>query len=245
MGRDLVDYQAQYAEQPYEKYQRTFRRMEIKKILADYPHATMLEVGCGLESIFSHLDSFVKMVVVEPATDFFNKACQDAGDREDVVVINASLEEADDSIKNDQFDFILVSCLLHEIPDQKAFLAAIYNVCHADTVVHFNVPNAESFHRRLAAEMGLIKSVYEPSQANIQFQQHTIFNMELLQHTVEESGFKMLDSGSYAFKPFTHEQMQNMIDSNILTQKILDGLYAMGKHLPSFCSEIYINVRKK
>lgn len=187
------------------------------------------------------------MVVVEPAAGFFKKAQEDAAERDDknIVVVNTTLENAPDEIKSHDFDFILVSSLLHEIADQEAFLRALYKLCHADTVVHINVPNAGSFHRRLAVEMGLIKSTHEASAANIKFQQHAVFDMNLLRHAVEHAGFAVTDSGAYAFKPFTHEQMQKMLDSRLLTKEMVEGLYAMGKHLPSFCSEIYVNVKKR
>ena len=247
MGRDLSDYQAQYAAQPYEKYQAYFRCREVKNILARHPRATILETGCGLESIFLHLDSFAKIIVVEPAADFFKKAQQDAismGDK-NIVIVNTTLEDVPQHIKNHEFDFILVSSLLHEIFAPKAFLATLYNLCGADTIVHINVPNAKSFHRRLAVEMGLIKNVYEVSAANVKFQQHTVFDADSLHRMVEDAGFFVCESGAYAFKPFTHEQMQKMIDCRLLTHEMADGLYAMGKYLPDFCSEIYVNLKKQ
>jgi hypothetical protein len=43
-------------------------------------------------------------------------------------------------------------------------------LCSANTLVHVNVPNAKSMHRLLALEMGLIDTLYAPSelQKNIQ-----------------------------------------------------------------------------
>ena len=55
MNRDLQDYQKQYASQPYEKYQVAFRKRKIAELLAKHKHDCLLEVGCGLESIFLDL----------------------------------------------------------------------------------------------------------------------------------------------------------------------------------------------
>ncbi|MBE8158829.1 MAG: class I SAM-dependent methyltransferase [Betaproteobacteria bacterium] len=245
MKRDLADYQARYAAQPYEKYQSGFRRRAVKKLLANRPGAVILEAGCGLESIFLHLDSFAEVVVLEPAAGFFDKARRDAKKAagKNIAVINAALEDAPPAVKNRRFDFILAGSLLHEVSDPRAFLAAARGLCHAETVVHINVPNAGSFHRLLAVEMGLVKDARAPSPSNIEFQQHAVFDMESLRRAVEDAGFEAADSGAYALKPFTHAQMQKMIDGGILTPEMLDGLYALGKRLPALCSEIYINAK--
>lgn len=247
MKRDLEDYQTKYATHPYEKYQANFRRRVVVKLLANRPDAVILEAGCGLESIFLHLDSFAEIVVLEPASAFFDKARRDSKKLtgKNITVINNSLENAPPGVKMRRFDFILASGLLHEVSDPQAFLSAARGMCHAETVVHINVPNANSFHRLLAVEMGLIQDTHAPSRSNIEFQQHAVFDMESLRRTAEKAGLEIMESGAYALKPFTHAQMQKMIDCEILTQEILDGLYALGKHLPHLCSEIYINAKIK
>jgi hypothetical protein len=93
--------------------------------------------------------------------------------------------------------------------------------------------------------MGLIKTEFQKSDSNIQFQQHTVFNLDLLKETVEKNGFKVIESGSYSFKPFTHQQMQNMINVNLITEQMLDGFYKMERYLPELGSEIFVNIKKK
>jgi hypothetical protein len=247
MTRDLIDYQAQYAQQPYEKYQVAFRKRKMNDILAKYPHARMLEVGCGLESIFLAVNSFEQLTVIEPAEMFYEKALSDAAQfpEKAIKVINALLEETKAEDHKNGYDFIFVSCLLHEIPNQERFLKGILDLCDEHTTVHINVPNAYSFHRLLAVEMGLIPTAFEPSSSNIQFQQHQIFDSVTLRQVVENQGFEIIEEGSYSFKPFTHGQMQKMIDANLLTMEMLDGFYKMERFLPNMGSEIYVNLKKK
>ena len=182
-----------------------------------------------------------------PPPFFFDKARSDAAKRKDkkVTVINKTLEGAFDEIESVGFDFVLASGLLHEVPDPKTLLRQVHDLCRPDTTVHINVPNANSFHRRLAVEMGLIKDVYEASPANIEFQQHTIFDLSALRQTAEDAGFRVEAAGAYAFKPFPHWQMQQMMDSQLLTEEMVEGLYKMGRHSPDLCSEIYVNVRRR
>ncbi|GAA4465513.1 hypothetical protein GCM10023093_17860 [Nemorincola caseinilytica] len=247
MNRDLADYQEQYSKQPYEKYQVAFRKRKLKEILARYRHNRLLEVGCGLESIFLDVDTYEQMVIVEPAAIFYEKALQDAAQMpgKDITVVNALLEDAGAAIAGRNYDMVLVSSLLHEIPDQQRFLGTVHGLCGPDTVVHINVPNARSFHRLLAVEMGLIKSEFTPSDSNILFQQHTVFDEDLLCRVVQQAGFEVVESGSYSFKPFTHGQLQKMIDAGLITEAMLDGFYKMERYLPHLCSEIYVNVKKQ
>ncbi len=92
--------------------------------------------------------------------------------------------------------------------------------------------------------MGLIKSEFQKSDSNIQFQQHTNFNIDLLKQTVENNGFTVIESGSYSFKPFTHQQMQDMINAGLITEQMLNGFYKMERYLPNLGSEIFVNIKK-
>jgi ubiquinone/menaquinone biosynthesis C-methylase UbiE len=247
MNRDLLDYQEQYANQPYEKYQVAFRKRKLIELLQKYDHKELLEVGCGLESIFLDFNSYKNITVIEPAEMFYDKAIADKERalNKNITVIKALLEDTLPQLKGKKFDFILVSSLLHEIPDQPKFFKTLYEIASEGTVIHLNVPNAKSFHRLLAVEMGLIKSEFQKSDSNIQFQQHTVFDIDLLKETAENNGFEVIESGSYSFKPFTHQQMQNMINNNSITEQMLDGFYKMERYLPNVGSEIFVNIKKK
>jgi hypothetical protein len=247
MKRDLIDYQSHYANQPYEKYQVYFRKTKLKEIMKSVTHNNLLEVGCGLESIFLDIDDFDKITVIEPADLFYEKALVDRKSKKDkdIQIIKGYLEETISELKNNTYDFILISSLLHEIPNVDLFLNSIYNLANKDTIIHVNVPNADSFHRVLALEMGLIKSQFEKSENNIEFQQNTVFDIKLLKETFINAGFEVVDEGSYSVKIFTHLQMQNLIDRGYIDLDILEGLYKMEKYMPGLGSEIYINVKIK
>jgi len=240
--RDLQIYQEEYLRQPFEKYQVTFRKRKILELIKKYNHQNLLEVGAGLESIFLKLDTYQRLTVVEPAQMFYDKARQDIAQaaNKNIRVENCLLE----ALPPDTFDFILVSSLLHEIPDQGRFLQAVRQFCSPTTVVHINVPNARSFHRLLAVQMGLIKSEFQPSAANIKFQQQRVFDLATLQQTVAEHGFKVLESGAYFFKPFPHLLMQQLLDAKLFTDEMIEGFYRMEEYLPELGSEVFVNIQK-
>ncbi len=240
--RDLLSYQELYSQQPFEPYQVAFRKRKILEIIQKYQHHSILEIGCGLESIFLELDSFEQMTVVEPAPIFFKKAQIDLikAKNSNVQIKNCSLEE----LPAEDFDFILASGLLHEVLEPEKFLQALRSFCSSKTVVHINVPNARSFHRLLAVKMGLIPSEIQPSEMNIKLQQQRVYDLTTLSQAVLEQGFEIIESGSYFFKPFHHSLMQQLIDAKFLTQAMIDGFYQMEDHLEGIGSEIFVNFRK-
>lgn len=134
---------------------------------------------------------------------------------------------------------IICSSLLHEVENPKEFLTEIHKASNKGTVVHINVPNANSFHRVLAQKAGLIRDLKMLSDRNLQLQQHTVFDIESLKKIVSDVGFSILESGQYFLKPFTHAQMEKMMQAEIIDEKVLEGLYEMGKD--SYGSEIYVN----
>ena len=120
-------------------------------------------------------------------------------------------------------------------------LKDIVSTANQKTVIHINVPNAYSFHRILAVESSIIKNVKDKGDRNILLQQNRVFDLDLLIRMVEECGLKVVERGSYFIKPFTHEQMQKMLDEKIINDQILDGLYKMTEHFSDYGSEIYVN----
>ena len=136
---------------------------------------------------------------------------------------------------------IICSGLLHEVEDPKFLLREIFKASSKNSIIHVNVPNANSFHRILAVKSGIISDVKIFSGRNTILQQHAIFDMRELVNLVSEMGFVILEQGQYFLKPFSHSQMQKMMELEIIDEKVLDGLYEMGK--TNFGSEIYVNVR--
>ena len=69
--------------------------------------------------------------------------------------------------------------------------------------------------------------------------------METLTQLVENSGFQIIEKGSYFIKPFTHDQMGKLLENRIISKDVLEGLYKMSDELPGVGSEIYLNVKKE
>ena len=247
--RNLNIYAKNYISHDFENTQVSFRKRNILERIKIHEHRYILEVGCGLDPFYNSFDDFEKLVIVEPSRPFYNnaKTCiiHDNHLKDRVIVINNFLEDAVDEIAQFNFDFIILSCLLPELENVSLFLEKLRGILRKQTVVYVNVPNALSFHRLLALEMGLIQSVYKVSDNNLLFGQNKVYDIFSLSELITRHDYKILNTGSFFIKPFTHKQMFKISEGNIVDERFLDGLYKMSKYMPDLGSEIFMEFQLK
>ena len=242
-ARNLVDYVEQYEALPFEAIQIEYRRKLVLAQIRRFAPRRLLEVGCGTRPLFTDLSADIEICVVEPAQAFAEHAHQLASCRDRVNVIKGSIEEV--NLGNSEFDMIILSCVLHEVLDPSGMLRAIRNRCSPHTMLHVNVPNARSLHRLLAVAMGLIPNLTEPSEIQRRMQQRSIpYDAQSLRTELSSSGFNVMEEGSFFIKPFTHSQMQTLVNEGFMTRPMLDGLDKLVEWLPDLGSEIWAHARR-
>lgn len=240
-SRDLADYTLQYRALPFEPLQIEYRRRFVLTQIARLAPARLLEVGCGERPLFTDLPG-VACTVVEPTPDFAKHARHLAESRTDVRVAADYLEHFDAA--GEAYDLIVVSCVLHEVPDPQRFLQAVRRLSGPRTVVHVNVPNAHSLHRLLAVAMGLIPDPASPSLTQQLMQQRAaIYDAASLQAALAAVGLQVYEGGTLFVKPFTHGQMQQLVDQGFMTPAMLDGLDRLVQWLPDLGSELWVHAR--
>lgn len=240
--RNMNDYVAQYQVLPFEPIQIKYRRKLVLDQISRLSPRRLLEIGCGELPLLTNLSADMEIIVVEPAAAFAENARRLSLGRDLINVVQGYFEDYEPDGKN--FDMIVLSCVLHEVPDPAAMLSAIKRVCGPNTVLHVNVPNARSLHRLLAAAMGLIPYPGAQSDTQRMMQQRAMtYHVDSLACAMSTAGFEVLDHGSLFVKPFTHAQMQQLVDQGFMTDAMLDGLDNLVQILPDLGSEIWTNVR--
>ena len=242
--QEIEAYQSAYSASNFEVIQAQYRKRLLLELLETHQPKRILEVGCGWDTIANSWQGFEHVCIVEPGSAFAEKARQDTAHNSKVSVVQHFLEEATEQLQGD-YDLILLSSLLHEVPDAEALMLSAKALCSAHTLVHVNVPNAKSMHRLLALEMGLIDTLYAPSELQKTFKQPRIFDLQSLKTLADLTGFAVVSEGSFFMKPFTHAQMHTLAQTGFANHAMLDGLWALTKHFPENGSEIYINLQRK
>lgn len=219
--RNIKEYAETYLERPFENIQVVFRKKKVVEIVNSYVHRSILEVGCGSDPFFNCYNDFEKLVIVEPSITFYKSAIDELKSKDElnskIILINDYIENIKEfDFEKYNFDFVIISSLLHEIEDTSLLLEKLQSFISSNTIVHVNVPNAHSFHRVLAYEMGIINSIFDMSETNLHLQQQRLFDLESLSDLITNNGFEIIESGSYFLKPFTHEQMAELLNNNII-----------------------------
>lgn len=244
MDRNITDYEKDYLNlvNGFEQYKVIYRRKKVLEIIDYFQPETILEIGCGLEPLFCYAKGERLFTIVEPSEMFYENARRLGEENEKVICIKGFFEEKVRELEK-RYDMVICSGLLQEVSDPVRLINAIKQVCDEKTVVHINVANMYSVHRLLGVELGILTDVFEQSEANKRLQQNTNFDMKRLRTMIEDSGLSILEEGSFFIKPFSHNQMQAMIEQHIIDDSVLEGLYSLAKYMPQFGSEIYVNCR--
>lgn len=245
--RDLNAYEDFYGKKSFEEVQVVYRRRKMLEVMRKYRHDHILEIGCGTDPLFAHMDDYSSMAVVEPGSGFYEHACKLSEDNSRVTCYKGFFEDEVENLleKQPPFDFIAAS-MLAELEDIIRGYKALYSLCAKETMLYLCVSNAESLHRLVAYEAGVIDNISEISDRGEKLlQRRGPYTMEELCAQVQENGFDIIEKGSYFPKLFTHHQMQSMLEQNIISEDVLDGMYKMEKYLPKYGSEIYVACVKK
>ena len=243
MERDLWEYENEYLLEGFEDYQVIYRRKKVLELMGGRSHRSIIEIGCGMYPLFLYIEDFDQYVLFEPSDGFYKNAVKVAGPDDRIKIIHKSFDY-DKALEGSKLpDYIICSSLLHELADPQLMLDNIRKYCTRETIVHINVPNANSFHRLFAVYMGLISNTTEMTDRNKKLQQNTVFDLNHLCTLVKVSGFEVIDKGSYFIKPFTHAQMWELLTKHIIDEKVLDGLYDLSDYMKDFGSEIYVNCK--
>ncbi|MBL4759582.1 MAG: class I SAM-dependent methyltransferase, partial [Mariprofundaceae bacterium] len=217
---------------------------ELVELIKKVKPTSVLEVGCGLDQLFTLVQEcgFIEnWIVVEPSDMFIASAREQLSNDKRVHFFQGFIEDVVEKENLDNFDLCIVSGLLHEVQEPKVILHAVKQTMGRAGMLHVNVPNADSMHRRLAVNMGLITSVKEESGRNKSLLQSHVFNMEDLKEMIGSENLEVVDAGGYFVKPFTHTQMEKVIA--VVGSDVLDGLWTLGQQFPELASEIYINAK--
>ena len=236
-------------------YQVEYRRNAILKSINNYSHKNILEIGCGERSLLNYVFDCDSFTVIEPSEVFCEKckadisALNNAGTKYSVVQGFFGTDMPDKF--SHKYDLIIISCLLHEVKDPFDMVSAALELLQDDGVIHINVPNSNSLHRLVAKKAGLIKETTDFSDANIKMQQNRVYCMKSLKNDICHAA-SMVDKnivfdseGGIMIKPFTHAQMEALIESGIINNEVMIGFEKLAEDLPDIASEIYVNVKLK
>ena len=231
----------------FEKNLVNYRRRQLIEIFTKFGSKNIVEVGCGTDPIFCWFTNFKKITIIERSREFCDIANaflddQKNANSESVSIINKSLEDCKDL--GAESDFIVLSSILHEVDNPKSFMNHLKSMLKGEEYIYINVPNANSLHRLIALEAGIIKNQSEVSSRGSSFNTMRVFTIDDLKNLAVSSGFFVEDYGTIGLKPFTHVQMDKIIDNKNSASKVLTkALFNSDNIVKGIGSEIWMLLR--
>ena len=107
-----------------------------------------------------------------------------------------------------------------------------------NAIVHINVPNDNSFHALLGRAIGI-----QQSELAKDFEQKWCFGMRSLCDLLIQDGFSVRKKWTNFIKPFSHAQMQTLMQQRVIDNAVLCGLEKMTQYLPDMGCEIFLEAK--
>jgi len=243
-GRDLKSYLDEYHGLPFERSAEIYRRKAVLRALRELGPRSLIEVGCGQDSIFNHLDTSILGTIVEPIESLTTS--QDLGRRlPKIKVINSLFEDVQVGAI-EPAEVVLLSSILHEVSDAMLLIKTSSSLLQSGGAIIVVVPNAWSIHRFVGERKKIIANLEEQSDTQRKMQQkQPVYSPESLTIFLDTCGFEIESLRTFFPKLSSHPQMQLLLDTQLLDDGFLDRLYDLSEYLEPTGSEIIAIARQK
>lgn len=139
----------------------------------------------------------------------------------------------------EKYDTIVMNHVLEHIENPVELLKQIYSWLSDDGVLIIGVPNAKSFHRLAAVEMGILKSEYELNQRDIDLGHYRVYDFDELKNQVLSANFSIVQEGGIFIKFLSNQQIENY-----LNEEIINAYFNLATNFYFNSAEIYLVLKK-
>jgi len=242
--RELNDYYIQYQNLPFESVQEIFRKRAIIDFINPEHKRSALEIGCGRRSIFCDYPKFENITIIEPIEEFLSQAIQDLSEAASDLNPILSMIESADLASGQCFETVILSSLLHEVPNPEEILSQIRRHLDSESELIVVVNNRDSIHRVLGHHIGILSSLDDLTATNVIMQQKRgVFSTRELDSLLSSTGFTVQKMETFMPKLLPHASLQAAIDENVISINFIEDLYALNSKFPAFGSEIIAKAR--
>ena len=234
-NRNLDAYLTHYYKLPFERTAERFRRRKLLETLALLQPQSILEVGCGLNSIFADIDESVCGTIIEPISALLERQRH----LQPRCKMHQSILEQIDPQLVTTHDCVLLSSLIHEVDDPKELIEKSLEWLKPKGTIICIVPNGLSIHRFIGLHKGILDSqISRTATQNEMQQRQEVFTPETLSEMMGEFSLKTKSLTTFFPKIFGHAQMQDLLDRDVIDEQFLEQMYELSDHVSPAGSEI-------
>lgn len=230
MGERIEEFSGWYFDKQldFDKKLIRFRYLSIKRF---FKGNKCLEMGPA-DGVMTELlvNNFENLDIIDAS----KKMLDSIPDYPNIKKYNSLFENFQPSCK---YDTIIMEHVLEHIEFPVTVLEKVKSWLNKDGILIIGVPNAKSFHRLAAVKMGLLKSEYSLNERDLELGHFRVYDWDLLEREITDSGFKKVHQGGVFFKPLSNQQIQDMFSNEMIS-----AFYEMGKEFQKNAAEIFIIV---
>ena len=208
----------------------------LRANLAQTQSPRVLEIGVGTGDCTMMLAaSYNDLVAVDIDSDIcraVTKRLRAAGLSEPKIICTPVEECRFDT----RFDAIILQNILEHIADPVAMLRQLGKILSPNGRLHINVPLANSLHRLMGVELGMIARADALSEADLAYGHYRVYSPDLMREHIESAQLRTDFEMPYYLKPFSTAMLQGLSDEQHV------ALFALGQKLPQLASYLYLEV---
>lgn len=146
--------------------------------------------------------------------------------------------------ENKKYDYIFANYIFEHVNNPDEIVNVVYNSLKANGLLFVTVPNAKSLYRQMSVSMGLLNSIYELTENDINHGHRRVYCLDSICELFNKSKFDILDKGGTFVKQFADFQLEMMIKNNIVNEECLKAMQMMGKKYPDISGSVYLVLKK-
>ncbi len=189
-----------------------------------------IQMGLGNGLVAKSLcEQFEEFVVVEGS----DVVIADYTDRKaKYSVVKALFEEYTPEKK---FDLLFGNHILEHVDHPVEILRQSRKWIRSGGAAMFTVPNAQSLHRRIGVEMGMLATLNTLNEQDVKLGHRRVYTIPELEADVIAAGYRIREVRGYMLKVVSNKQMKDW------SRELLDSCYRVSLTLPSeMCSNLAI-----
>lgn len=225
----------------YEQY----KRYEFIQKLGNYinlENSTIAEFGSATGQMTELLSEIAKEIVaIDGSSDFIKIAQERVVNSRNVSFVHSYFEEFETEKK---FDCLIFHHILEHIEKPPLVLTKVKKYLNDDGVIVISVPNAHALSRQLAVEMGLLSSIYELTENDKHHGHFRVYDWNCLDREIEKNGYDIIGKHGLSFKLFADKQNIEMLNSHIIGESQIKGLWNLGDKYKDVAGAIMVVAKK-
>jgi len=213
----------------------------LKSFIPFFKTGNILELGSFKGEFTKRLLPYFNDITCVEASD---EAVADAKEMlgEKVRFYNSLFEDLLLPVK---YDNIVLTHVLEHIDEPISLLKRINDEWLSDPGRLFLVcPNANAPSRQIAVKMGLISHNSAVTSAEKEHGHVITYTLDTLERDARAAGLNVVHRSGIFFKALANFQWDRLLQTDIISEKYLDGCFQLGQVYPDLCSSIFLMCEK-